>query len=84
MYANFLSLTDPVFSKKGHSFNLGMTFSLQEFVAGTKSYLKSCNLFFHCSILSGWPDSNRRPLGPKPSILPTVLHPGKFSNQEIE
>ena len=29
-------------------------------------------LSFHSS---GWHDSNVRPLGPKPSILPTVLHP---------
>lgn len=26
-------------------------------------------------ILSGWPGSNRRPYGPKPYALPTVLHP---------
>lgn len=25
--------------------------------------------------LSGWQDSNSRPLGPKPSVLPTELHP---------
>ncbi len=41
-----------------------------------KSEYESAHSHTHSFLLSGWPDSNWRPLAPHASTLPTAPHPG--------